>query len=246
MPILLYAWKLRIGGGGWVEGEGVEDRAALSTMRPALSGFQYVLIQTSIKKIQRVCQKFNSRFFKLVSQVRVFDRNLFVQKILILLRGFSPRSPRVRRGFEKSPRAGAEARGPGGVPEGIFQIPERTRGIWPKIHDTKSEFCTYFFFQFVGSNPKITNPILFNFKRYNKQIVSIIASQLAYNSFFLFGRNVFYKTRLFVSQFFLLRTHLYFFELEKKRVGGSRIPSRSTFTLNRYEPFIIPNFLRSN
>ena len=30
-------------------------------------------------------------------------------------------------------------------PEGIFKIPERTRGIWPKIHDTKLEFCTYFF-----------------------------------------------------------------------------------------------------
>ena len=184
MPILLYAWKLRIGGGGWVEGEGVEDRAALSTMRPALSGFQYVLIQTSIKKIQRVCQKFNSRFFKLVSQVRVFDRNLFVQKILILLRGFSPRSPRVRRGFEKSPRAGAEARGPGGVPEGIFQIPERTRGIWPKIHDTKSEFCTYFFFNLLVQIQRLpTQYFSTSNGTTNKQLVSSLANQLTTVSF---------------------------------------------------------------
>ena len=25
------------------------------------------------------------------------------------------------------------------------RIPERTRGIWPKIHNKKSEFCIYFF-----------------------------------------------------------------------------------------------------
>ena len=36
-------------------------------------------------------------------------------------------------------------RGPGGVPEGIFKIPERTRGIWPKIHEQNQNFVHIFF-----------------------------------------------------------------------------------------------------
>ena len=95
-------------------------------------------------------------------------------------------------GRSGGPRARRGARGD-------FSNPRTDEGDLAENPRHKIRILYIFFFQFVGSNPKITNPILFNFKRYNKQIVSIIASQLAYNSFFLFGRNVFYKTRLFVS-----------------------------------------------
>ena len=33
---------------------------------------------------------------------------------------------------------------PNGVTERIFQIPERMSRFWPKIHETKSEFFSYF------------------------------------------------------------------------------------------------------
>ena len=42
-------------------------------------------------------------------------------------------------------KAGAEARGPGGVPEGIFEIPERARGSGEKSTIIKPEFSVYFF-----------------------------------------------------------------------------------------------------
>ena len=46
--------------------------------------------------------------------------------------------------FSRRTEAGAEARGPGDVPEGIFKSP-MGEGIWAKITAKKYEFCTYFF-----------------------------------------------------------------------------------------------------
>ena len=135
-------------------------------------------------------------------------------------------------------------RGPGGVPEGIFQIPERTRGIWRKSPKQNPNFVHIFSYLLLQiqilptfSNPKITNEALFNFKRYSKPIVSITASPLAYFIFFLsFRRNVFYKTFSFCQLVFSPADSslFYFFDLETKG-GGSRIRSRSPFTLNIYD-----------
>ena len=107
--------------------------------------------------------------------------------------GIFAQIPRVRRGFEKSPRAprrargperrpergakrrteaGAEARGPGGVPEGIFQIPERTRGSGRKSTKQNPNF-EYIFFLFVGTNSKIAYMLLSNLKRRRTEIFSI-------------------------------------------------------------------------
>ena len=48
-----------------------------------------------------------------------------------------PQIPGAQRGFENP-------RGPGAMPEGIFKSP-MGEGDLGKIHETKSEFCIYFF-----------------------------------------------------------------------------------------------------
>ena len=78
----------------------------------------------------------------------------------------SPRARRRARGPERRPQwgakrrteAGAEARGPGGVPEGIFKSP-MGEGIWGKIHETKSEFYTYFFEIYNNINSEVVNQL---------------------------------------------------------------------------------------
>ena len=138
-------------------------------------------------------------------------------------------------------------RGPGGVPEGIFQIPERTRGIWRKSPKQNPNFVHIFSYLLLQiqilptfSNPKITNEALFNFKRYSKPIVSITASPLAYFIFFLsFGRNVFYKTFSFCQLVLSPADSSLFFLSLRRKEGVSRIRSRCPFTFKRYEPFMI-------
>ena len=94
-----------------------------------------------------------------------------------LLRGdFSP-DPRSPEGILKipevstpCPRAGAEARGHGVLPEGIFKIPERAMGILVKIPEQKPEFCVYFFYIYIYTNirqcliDKITSLCTYDFQ----------------------------------------------------------------------------------
>ena len=110
-----------------------------------------------------------------------------------------PAGPEGRSGGRSEARS-AERRwerrpeGPAGCPRGFFKSPNGRGGSGRKSM-TQNQNFVHIFLLFVGSNPKITNQALFNFKRFSKPIVSITASQLAYFIFFLsFGRNVFYKT----------------------------------------------------
>ena len=82
--------------------------------------------------------------------LRIFD--VSGTKFVVFRWNFSPDTPKLG-GYFKNPL------GSGGVPEGIFKVPERARGSGPKSTKIKPEFCAYFFISCTAGTEFLKNKL---------------------------------------------------------------------------------------